>query len=383
MATAVLVTVGIVGHALATGVYDFKPIAYLVQHDYDGLEKRYGEIFLAYQTGSISDEEVYRSLDNLTENAVDAQEALFDQWLAKYPKSYVALLARGYFYRAKAGRIRGGKYVSETSSAQLAGHRHYMELARADLLKAVAADPKPTLGYLRLITVEGTINDLKDTRRMRDLALKADPKSFIAHRIYLKYAAPMWQGSLAALADAERDAMASTMKDADKQRYRAIYYYKLGEEYERRDKADDAMAMYWRAHEEGAEKDHYDALARGAWVAQKNQQYDRAMKFLDELLATSSEVELWARRRRGYLLETQYGDFAKAFADYSKAAEYGDSWTENRLGWWYDNGIYVQRDVKKAAEFWRRAAKKGNKTAIANLETLGKDEQRPPEWGGL
>lgn len=363
------------GQVFATGAYDFKSIAYLVQRDYDGLEKRYGEMFRAYQAGTIPDEEVYRSLDNLTQNAADGQEPLFDLWLEKYPKSYVALLARGYFYRAKAGRIRGDQYARDTSSAQFAGHQRYMELARADLLKAVAVDPKPTLGYLRLISVEGSIDALKSARRMRDLALKADPKSFIAHRIYVKYAAPKWQGSLAALADAERDAMASNMTAADKQRYRAIYHYTLGDEYERQDKPNEAMAMFWRAHEEGAEKESYDALERGAGVAEKNQQYDRAMKFLDELLATSSGVEVVARRHRGYLLETHYGQFAKAFADYSIAVEHGDDWAENRLGWWYDSGIHVRRDVKKAEEYWRRAAQKGNKTAIANLETLGKNTQ--------
>lgn len=371
LAACLLATSG----ARATEDYEVPAHAYLATKNLAGLESGFGEMFRLYREGKISDESVYRSLDRFTLDATDGQEALFDAWVAAYPKSYVALTARGYYYRGKAGRIRGGKYARETSAVQFAGHNEYMTKARSDLLKAAELDPKPTLSYLRLITIAGSTENLAQAKRMREMALKADPKSMIAHRVYLKYAAPKWQGSIAELAAAERDAAASAMSETDKRRYRAYYYYMVGDEMDRIDKPDDAIDMFWRAHREGAEKENYNALERGAWVAEKNLKYDEAMKFLDELLATSKSAELWARKKRGYILETQFGKLDKAFADYSVAVELGDGWAETRLGWWYDNGIHVPRDEQKARELWQRAARKGNRTAIQNLE--GKNKKAP------
>jgi len=357
----------------------FKPVAYLVKRDIGRLQAHYEDLWQQYRAGRIGDEAVYNAFDELGRDANDGQEAVFDEWVARFPTSYVALTARGYYLRAKGGRIRGGKYASQTTSEELAGFHDYMLKARADLEKSLALDDRPVLAYLRLATIAGSIDSPEAARRMRDKALAIEPKSYVAHRIYLKYATPKWGGRLDLMDTARSEAVASQMSAKDKQRYQGAYDYMLGDEMERLDRAGDALTHYWRAYQEGADGDYGNGLERAAWLANRIRRYDEAVKYLDELIRVGQGSQTWARNTRGHIMETQFNKFDKAFDDYTVSAGLGDAWAENKLGWWYYNGIYVAKDDATARKYWQRAADKGNQTAAANLKRL---DRRPATGGG-
>ncbi len=347
---------------------DFGVISHLTQRDYGSLETRYGDLVKRYKSGLIGDEAVHDALDSLAQNTNDGQEAFFDGWVEQYPKSYVALTARGYYLRAKAGRIRGGRYSRDTTSEQFEGFRDYMLKARADLEKSLALDDKPTASYLRLITIAGSLDGPDAARKLRDLALGVDPQSYVAHRIYLLYVTPKWGGRLDLMITARTDALSSRMSDKDKGRYRAVYDFLFADEMERLDKANDALTYYWRSYQEGAENEGHRALERGASLANRIRRFDEAMKFLDEMISVHRGNEVWARDTRGHIHEAQLNQLEKAFNDYSAAAAMGDTWAENKLGVWYYNGTYVARDPDMAKKYWQRAADKGNQTAVGNLK---------------
>lgn len=349
---------------------DIQAISLLIQRDFSSLESKFGDLLSRYKSGKISDEPVYNAFDKLAETTDDGQEANFDEWVRKYPKSYVALTARGYFLRAKAGRIRGGKYASQTTSEEFAGFKEYLAKARADLVKSIELDDRPTLSYLRQITIAGSLEGPIEARTARDRALKFDPQSYIAHRIYLKYATPKWGGSSDIMEAARTDAMAAKMTDQDKKRYQAVYDFMLGDETERMDRASEALTLYWKAYQEGAENEGLTPLEKGAWLANRVRRFELAMKFLDEMIAIRKGSTVWARNTRGYIRETQFNQLEKAFDDYSVSAGMGDAWAENKLGWWYANGIYVTKDTEMARKYLQRAAQKGNQNAVKNLQSL-------------
>eukprot|EP00808_Paulinella_micropora_P009559 g76512.t1 len=63
-------------------------------------------------------------------------------------------------------------------------------------------------------------------------------------------------------------------------------------------------------------------------------------------------------------------DFKKAVEWYTKAAEAGNAPAQRYLGVCYENGQGVQKDRNKAVEWYKKAAENGNKKAIARLRHL-------------
>jgi TPR repeat protein len=52
------------------------------------------------------------------------------------------------------------------------------------------------------------------------------------------------------------------------------------------------------------------------------------------------------------------------------SAEAGDSWAQNRVGWWYMTGNGVEKNYDLAEVYFYKAAAKGNASAKSNLKSL-------------
>jgi Sel1 repeat len=72
--------------------------------------------------------------------------------------------------------------------------------------------------------------------------------------------------------------------------------------------------------------------------------------------------------QRGYLFETHRKDDARAMQDYLAAAERGNSWAQNKVGWWYLTGTELTKNVERAEHYFRLAAAQGNDEATQNLK---------------
>jgi TPR repeat protein len=57
---------------------------------------------------------------------------------------------------------------------------------------------------------------------------------------------------------------------------------------------------------------------------------------------------------------------------YRKAAEQGDAFAQNNLGYMYQYGYGVTKDYAEAVKWYRKAAEQGDADAKANLEELRK-----------
>jgi TPR repeat protein len=78
-------------------------------------------------------------------------------------------------------------------------------------------------------------------------------------------------------------------------------------------------------------------------------------------------LEEWGVRKP---LHPDHLNLGKAAERYRKAADKGDTSAQNDLGWLYENGWGVSKDLEKAAELFQKAADKGNASAQHNLGWL-------------
>jgi TPR repeat protein len=83
-----------------------------------------------------------------------------------------------------------------------------------------------------------------------------------------------------------------------------------------------------------------------------------------------------AGEREAFLLVAQLRDKMKidmqkdVFAVFKNAADQGDATSMRYLGWFYENGFGVARDVAQASEWYEKAANNGDVAAKARLKQL-------------
>ena len=84
------------------------------------------------------------------------------------------------------------------------------------------------------------------------------------------------------------------------------------------------------------------------------------------------------------IVSEEAGDYERAREWYERAAAQGDTDAEYNLGLLYDEGLGVERDLSKAAEFFHRAALKGHVHAAASygyfLDTERNDYTGAMKW---
>ncbi len=78
---------------------------------------------------------------------------------------------------------------------------------------------------------------------------------------------------------------------------------------------------------------------------------------------------------------------ADTISDYRKAAEQGDATAQANLGWCYENGEGVEKNMSEAVKWYRKAAEQGHKDAQCNLgvcyengEGVEKDMTEAVKW---
>lgn len=130
-----------------------------------------------------------------------SQQAHFETWVERFPRSYAARLSRGIFYFKSGVQTRGNKFISRTTAEQIRGMRAYFDLAGKDLEDSLALDPKPMLSYNYLIRISMHVSTADNTRGLLDAALKLDPVALLARRPYLNSLEKRWGGDLDQMLD--------------------------------------------------------------------------------------------------------------------------------------------------------------------------------------
>jgi TPR repeat protein len=97
------------------------------------------------------------------------------------------------------------------------------------------------------------------------------------------------------------------------------------------------------------------------------QNLDTALEWFMKGVSKGDGTALWGVGE----VHAAKSQYKEAFEWYMKAAAQGDSDGEYRLGFCYELGQYVAKDIPKAIEWYTRAAKKGHNDAKEALGELG------------
>lgn len=337
----------------------------LAAEKYAELEKDFAPVLNAYLAGSATE-------DNLAPKfaapaGTPGLESRLDGWVKAYPASYSARLSRGLYRVADAWRSRGDKFSDRTTDAQLKGFTDGLNQAAADLNASIKLYAKPVWSYTALIQISRGLGGKRDdARQLLDKVLTIDPQAYGPRMEYQIMLTPKWGGSVDLMEGFARECRQSAMSKQNKDRIEAWHHAYLGEdalmERDYRRASDEYLKAYDAGHEPRRLFQSGQAAMDGSLVNLAFQRFDALVKVHPQYP--------FGYNKRGWLYESQFKSDEKAFKDYLASAELGNSYAQNRVGWWYMTGRSVPKNYDQAELYFRRAAAQNNDTAVANLKSL-------------
>jgi beta-lactamase regulating signal transducer with metallopeptidase domain len=167
----------------------------LTQSQFTELDRRMNGYQAGYESHVLNEDALLRAFAAF-DVADPALEAKLNGWVASFPRSYAAHLARGGYYFVCGTQTRGTRDVAHTTPAQLSGMRLYYGKAQKDLKDSLTMDAKPLLSYNLLIRIEMESGTQQSARSYLNAALKIDSSAMSVRRAYMRSLQTRWGGSL-------------------------------------------------------------------------------------------------------------------------------------------------------------------------------------------
>lgn len=347
-------------------------LALVFQDDFAKLEKETGAWLKSYSEGAITGDAFFKLFHSILPTHTGLEyESHFRKWIEKYPQSYAANLLTGMYYLNLAWTRRGSSFANQTTQKQFDDFAKYLLRAEHYLLKSTGQYAKPYPSYCYLIATAKGLSNGKGAEYYSN-AVGIDPAAYEARSRILEQFSPKWGGSFALLDEFNAIAKQSLMSDSDKKRIEARVYLLKGERMQSEENYVAAIEFYRKAYYASPGEEFLWTLNRAGTIAQDADLDEQAIALFSEAISAEKNPNTYALTHRGAMYEAKKKNLEKAFSDFKVAAEAGDSWAQNRIGWWYLTGIYVAKDYAAAEQYFLRAAAQGNDTAKENLKMLAR-----------
>jgi len=347
-------------------------VSWLANGQYQELDGRLSRVQQGYARGAISDErlrEVFRSFYFTTPSLAPN----FDQWIAQFPRSYVAHLARGIYYKKIGQEARGGEFASETSSEQFQAMEQALAKASADLDQSLLLDSKPLLTYLHQLTIAQLLGDGPKERELLDRSVALDHNNYVVRDAYMAALGTRWGGSLqrmrefmeecrqAHLSAVQLGSLEAQIADDEAWNHR----YVAGD-------VDAAVAAYEREAKLNPRGDcgPCGSTEQAANTLREAHRYPEAIKLYSKVLETDPNSIDALNGRADSENRAELED--AAFADYSRSAELGSPFAQVALAMIYLRPKHIDR--KKAIEWLRKAAAQGYELAQEMLQDAERED---------
>lgn len=356
--------------------------------DVAGLETEVGALQAAFEADAGRADELitaFHAFSKLPPSAL----ATLDRWVAEHPRSHVALIARTRFHYDRGWAARGTRFSGDTPRENFTHMTRFFGRARVDALAAQRLGAKPLLAhrYQMLIAMaEGEDTYVDIHRRAGDVLAPASVETRLAGLHTLE---PRWGGSMERMRAYVRSAR-SSVSPAGARRLDAAL------ELEAARAADDpagklahldkALALDPRAATQCRRAESLLALERRAEGYQaaraglaEEPEENRCLDVATQAsihapdhqaaLAMLSTVVAYGRAdddtyaQRGWRFG-QLGKWPEAAADYRRAAELGNAWSQVRLAELLYKGEVVAQDRAEALRWIDRAAEQGEPEAV-------------------
>lgn len=354
-----------------------QPLAWLKSGDYPALESYYSRQQQRYEAGSIPDDKLYASFRKLYEESPD-NEGFFDRWVAEYPNSYSAALARGIYLYRMAWAVRGDRYLSDTASHQIEGMKDYLTRARPDLLASLKLTDKPYLSTLYLLNVAMLNGTAPERRQWYERGTTIDPDNTLLRYRYMFSLRPRWGGSYQRMQEFLAQCEKENLPPRLIARLNMLIHADLAEDAMRRadtqktfDEWREVLSLAADAQEEpGTEA--LIGFTRAAQDLSRPADAERGLK----LLEGRSPKDAWSQSRLGWIYVKAHQD-DRAWTFLMRAAEQNDPWAQFFIGHTtYDGEPTLKKTPdQQAGLVWiRRSAAQCFPEAVQFLAARGEKE---------
>jgi TPR repeat protein len=336
--------------------------ALLLSGNYDLLQQYFSKVQRSYHDGQISDEDL-RGAFRAFYDTSGTLEPAYDAWVHQYPRSYVALLARGIYYKRIGQERRGDGLMRDTSFWQLLGMESAYHQAFADFQASEALDDRPLLTYMHMMDISSQVGDANQNRDILDAAIRIDPANFIVRQKYMISLESKWGGSREKMQEFLEECRHAQLGATALRKLEAVvvegdaWVAYISEDYAA------AAAGYRRALDMGGET---VCLQCASYAMTDQKLYVDAIRVYTLILRDNpSDTNTLGQRAYAY---SQLQD-PKAFEDFTAAANLGDAYSQNALGQYTYNGVpgHIPRDRDRAIAWFRKAAAQGNEEGKKNL----------------
>ena len=124
-----------------------------------------------------------------------AAEANLDSWIERYPRSYAARLARGFYRYQRGANARGRDYVKDTPPENFETMHGWFEKANEDLHASLELAARPVATRIVLMEAAMRSGTRKEIEEHYQSAIAYAPRSMSLRTSYMQSLEPRWGGS--------------------------------------------------------------------------------------------------------------------------------------------------------------------------------------------
>lgn len=397
-ARAALAIAGRSGNAAVTSPAEKQRIIDLVKRaDLAGLESTITALQESYEQDTAASVTLETAVATFARLPAAAETTL-DQWVAKYPRSHAAHVARARFFMEQAVRARGDRFAADTPKENFDKMYALQANALNDLERSFSLTAFPYLSHRYSMAIARQQSRRDAVRAHFAAAIQLAPLSVETRLAYLDALEPRWGGSIFAMQRFIDDSRAAMADDKAFARLQArLPAYRAFEARQAKNpelalrEIDAAVALHEsaglrceRANILGTLKRHGDALTElqhGLTLDAHNSGcLDAATYAVTNAPAATSAEEDTERLRiltlvveRGQATAETYGQRGwryqlrgredLAFSDYLAAAQLDDAWGQLMAGKLLWMGKGVKQDREQALHWLKLADAKGHPDA--------------------
>lgn len=335
----------------------------LAGQQYQALDARLSAAQRDYKRGLIDDvqlREVFRAF-YFTDPALAKR---FDEWVQQFPKSYVARLARGIYWKKIGQERRGPQSAAETTREQFKGMEDAFARAIKDFQASMTLDDKPLLSLLHEITIYKLQGRGEWGRSLMDRAIKLDKNNYVVRYAYMDALQSPWGGDVELMKDFLEECRAAKLSAPQMRTLEALVAQDQAWTYRYRKRNGVAAARaYLTAAQLDPEKScrYCDSIHQAGDALFEEGDYAGAIKLYSKVLASDANAVTALNHRAFSAL--QLGDAQSAVKDFTRAANLGDAYAQDMLGRMYLLGTSVPKDRNTAIAWLEKAAAQGYRPA--------------------
>ena len=351
--------------AHAPYVFPSGPIArdLLLSDRFTELDQRFTAAQKAYASGVATDTELQVAIREF----YDPDPSLapkYDEWVVRFPNSYVAHLARGIYYFRVGRHRRGTKTLADTPADDLAAADVAFDEAMNELTTSMRFDRKPLFSYAIAISIAQQHGTLPESRHWLDQADMIDPTNYVARARYMSAIETRWGGTQQMMQAFLEECRAAKLSEDHMRLLESVVVEDQAwiHQFVDHDYAA-AESAYRKSRELGGDPQWADLVS----VLFQQKKYREAVDTLMEALKDHpGDADLLNHRGVAYM---NSGMSREGIADLRAAAESGNSDAQNNLGVYYTTGVpgVLPADANLGYEWFAKSAAQGNREGKQNL----------------